>query len=146
MFTLSLYSDPIIRASAVLHLFASAQHARRHWRMIDGLVRRKHLSGFHCWWQWRTTAIVRQGLLWFTNGGVRPAASELNTMNTSKMIGIGLLVLGGILLYFGFNATNSPMEELGEAFTGKYSDETMMYLIGGGVAAAAGLFMTLKKG
>ena len=67
-------------------------------------------------------------------------------MNTTKLIGIGLLVLGGILLYFGFNATNAPMEELGEAFTGKYSDETMMYLVAGGVAAAAGLFMTVKKG
>jgi len=67
-------------------------------------------------------------------------------MNTSKLIGIGLLVLGGVLLFFGFNATNSPMEELGEAFTGKYSDETMMYLVGGVVSAAAGLFMTLKKG
>lgn len=67
-------------------------------------------------------------------------------MNQSKLIGIGLLVLGGVLLYFGFNATNSPMEELGEAFTGKYSDETMMYLVGGGIAAAAGLFMTLRKG
>lgn len=67
-------------------------------------------------------------------------------MNTSRLIGIGLLVLGGILLYFGFNATNSPAEELGEAFTGKYSDETMMYLVGGGVAAVAGLFMLVKKG
>ena len=66
-------------------------------------------------------------------------------MNIYKLIGIGLLVLGGILLYFGINATNSPMEELGESFTGKYSDETMMYLLGGGIAAAAGLFMMLKK-
>jgi hypothetical protein len=66
-------------------------------------------------------------------------------MNSSKLIGVGLLVLGGILLYFGINATNAPMEELGEAFTGKYSDGTMMYLVGGGIAAAAGLFMTLKK-
>jgi len=67
-------------------------------------------------------------------------------MNTSKLIGIGLLVLGAILLYFGFNASNSAMEEVGEALTGKYSDETMMYLVGGGVALAVGLFMTLKKG
>lgn len=66
-------------------------------------------------------------------------------MSSSKLIGIVLLVLGAILLYFGINATGSPAEELGEAFTGKYSNETMMYLIGGGVAAAAGLFMLLKK-
>ncbi|MCW8926868.1 MAG: DUF3185 family protein [Xanthomonadales bacterium] len=67
-------------------------------------------------------------------------------MSTSRLVGIGLLALGAILLYFGFNATDSAMEEIGEAFTGRYSDETMMYLIGGGVAAAAGLFMLLKKG
>lgn len=67
-------------------------------------------------------------------------------MNTAKLIGVGLLVLGAILLYFGFNATQSVGEEVSEAFTGKYSDDTMMYLIGGGVAAVAGLFMVLKKG
>lgn len=66
-------------------------------------------------------------------------------MTTAKLIGTGLLVLGLILLYFGFNATNSPAEELGEAFTGKYSKETMMYLIGGGVAVAVGLFMVTKR-
>lgn len=67
-------------------------------------------------------------------------------MNNSKLIGVVLLVLGGILLYFGFNATDSAAEEIGEAITGRYSDETMMYLIGGGVAAVAGLFMLVKKG
>lgn len=66
-------------------------------------------------------------------------------MNTSKIIGIVLLVVGAILLYFGFNATEAPAEEIGEALTGKYSDETMMYLIGGGIAAVAGLFMLLFK-
>lgn len=66
-------------------------------------------------------------------------------MNTSKLIGIGLLVLGAVLLYFGFNATQSVGEELSEAFTGKYSQDTMFYLIGGGIAAIAGLFMVFKK-
>lgn len=67
-------------------------------------------------------------------------------MKNTKIIGIALLVLGAILLYFGINATDAPAEQVGEALTGKYSDNTMMYLIGGGVAAAAGLFMLLKKG
>jgi len=64
----------------------------------------------------------------------------------STLIGLALLVLGAILLYFGFNATQSAVEEIGEAFTGRYSDQTMMYLVGGGVAAVVGLFLLLKKG
>ena len=67
-------------------------------------------------------------------------------MNTTKLVGIGLLVLGAILLYFGFNATQSLGEEMSEALTGKYSDNTMVYLIAGGVAAVAGLFMLARKG
>ena len=66
-------------------------------------------------------------------------------MGNKKLIGIVLLALGALLLYFGFNATQAPAEEIGEALTGKYSDNTMMYLIGGGVAAVAGLFMLVKK-
>lgn len=67
-------------------------------------------------------------------------------MKISKLIGLALLALGAILLYFGFNATQSAVEEIGEAFTGRYSDQTMMYLVSGGVAAVVGLFLLLKKG
>ena len=66
-------------------------------------------------------------------------------MNQNKMIGIILLVVGAIALYFGFNATNAPMEEMTEAFTGQYSDNTMMYLIGGAVAGIAGFVMLVRK-
>ncbi|NIQ97248.1 MAG: DUF3185 family protein [Desulfuromonadales bacterium] len=65
-------------------------------------------------------------------------------MNQMRIVGVILLVLGAILLYFGYNAANSPMEELGEAMTGRYSDETMAYLIAGGVSTVAGLFMLLR--
>jgi hypothetical protein len=66
-------------------------------------------------------------------------------MNQNKMLGIVLLVIGVIALYFGFNATNAPMEEVTEAFTGQYSDRTMLYLIGGAVAGIAGLVMLVRK-
>jgi len=66
-------------------------------------------------------------------------------MGKSKLIGIILLALGAVLLYFGINAANAPVEELSEAFTGRYSNETMMYLVGGGVAAVAGLIMLIRK-
>lgn len=66
-------------------------------------------------------------------------------MGNKKIVAIVLLALGAILLYFGFNASQSPVEEVGEALTGSYTDQTMWYFIGGGVAALAGLFMLLKK-
>lgn len=66
-------------------------------------------------------------------------------MNQKKIIGIVLLVIGAIALYFGFNATNAPMEEVTEAFTGRYSDQTMLYLIVGAVAGIAGLVMLVRK-
>ena len=62
-------------------------------------------------------------------------------MKAGKLIGLVLLVLGGVLLFFGFNAAGSPVEELSETLTGRYSDQTMFYLIGGGVSAVAGLVM-----
>ena len=66
-------------------------------------------------------------------------------MSTNKILGIAMLVLGGVLIYFGINATDAPMEKLTESVTGKYSDETMYYLIGGGISAVVGLVMLLKK-
>ena len=63
-----------------------------------------------------------------------------------KTIGIALLAVGVVLLGFGLNAANSPMEEFGEALTGRYSDDTMLLLVAGGAAAVAGLVMVLRKG
>ncbi len=67
------------------------------------------------------------------------------TMKTNKLIGIILLVVGSVLLYFGLNATEAPLEEVTEAVTGKYSDETMYYLVGGGAALILGLVLSVKK-
>jgi hypothetical protein len=53
------------------------------------------------------------------------------------------LVAGLILLGFGLNASDAPMEQLSETFTGRYSDNTMWYLVGGGAAAFGGLVLLL---
>ena len=66
-------------------------------------------------------------------------------MSTQKIVGIVLLVGGLIALYFGFNAANSVGEEISEAFTGQYSDRTMLYLIGGGIASVLGLVLLVRK-
>ena len=66
-------------------------------------------------------------------------------MSQNRIIAIVLLVIGAIALYFGFNATSTPTEEISEALTGQYSDRTMLYLICGAVAVVAGLAMFLRK-
>ena len=66
-------------------------------------------------------------------------------MKNNQIIGLILLVVAVILLYFGMNAANSPMEEIVESLTGQYSDRTVQYFIGAGIAAAAGVFALLKK-
>jgi hypothetical protein len=66
-------------------------------------------------------------------------------MSQNRIIAIVLLVIGAIALYFGFNATGAPTEEISEALTGQYSDQTMFYLIGGGIAVVAGIAMLFRK-
>lgn len=59
--------------------------------------------------------------------------------NTKKIVAVVLIVVGAVLLYFGLQATDAPLEQARETFTGDYSDRTMLYLIGGAVAAVAGI-------
>ena len=66
-------------------------------------------------------------------------------MNQKALLGIALLVGGLILLYFGYNASESLTEGVTEAVTGRYSDETMYYLIGGAVASIVGLALLVRK-
>jgi hypothetical protein len=56
-----------------------------------------------------------------------------------RVIGIVLVVVGAVLLYFGLQATDAPLEQVRETVTGDYSDQTMLYLIGGAAAAVGGL-------
>lgn len=60
-------------------------------------------------------------------------------MRTAAIAGLVLLAVGAIMLYFGFQATDAPLERARQTLTGDYSKETMRYLIGGGAAVVAGL-------
>ena len=66
-------------------------------------------------------------------------------MNSNRLLGLVLLAVGVALGYHGYNATESPLEQVSKELTGHFSDETMAYLIAAGVSAAAGLFLLLKR-
>ena len=66
-------------------------------------------------------------------------------MNISQVSGIVFVAVGAILLGFAYNASNAPLDQLSNALTGRYSDQTMWFIvlgaaatIGGGVLVALG--------
>jgi uncharacterized membrane protein YidH (DUF202 family) len=66
-------------------------------------------------------------------------------MGSQKLLGIILVVIGIILLVFGFNASQSLGDQVTETFTGRFTDETMWYIIGGAVAVVVGGFFALGR-
>ncbi|PMR75213.1 hypothetical protein C1H69_10920 [Billgrantia endophytica] len=67
-------------------------------------------------------------------------------MGTFRILGIALLVGGLIALYFGWQASETLLEQAHETVTGRFTEETTWYFIGGGAAAVAGLFLMLLGG
>jgi cytosine/uracil/thiamine/allantoin permease len=63
----------------------------------------------------------------------------------NQTIGIALLILGIVLLIFGFNESHSFSSSVSRAFTNSPSDRSMWFLIGGAVAMGVGLFATLNR-
>jgi len=64
----------------------------------------------------------------------------------NKIVSLALLVGGVVLMIIGINATNSFSSDVSRFFTGSPTDKAVWMLIGGIVAAIAGLTMTLRGG
>jgi hypothetical protein len=63
-----------------------------------------------------------------------------------RIIGFVLLAVGLVLLLFGFNASQSVGEQVVEGVTGRFTNETMMFIIGGVAAMVAGAAMAIWGG
>jgi len=64
-------------------------------------------------------------------------------MNSNQILGIVVFAVGIILLGFAYNASNAPLDQLSNAVTGRFTNQTMWYGIGGGAAALAGALLFL---
>ena len=62
-----------------------------------------------------------------------------------KIIGIVLLVVGVAAIVWGYNQSQTVGGQISEAFSGSPSNEILAYYIGGGIAAAVGIFMLMKR-
>ncbi|WP_217441828.1 DUF3185 family protein [Myxococcus sp. CA039A] len=63
-----------------------------------------------------------------------------------RLVGVMLAVAGGVLLWTGLNARESLTERATQALTGKYSENTTLYIAGGGAALAGGILLALVGG
>ena len=59
-------------------------------------------------------------------------------MKANQMVGIVVLVLGAVLLGFAYQSSNALLDQISSIVTGRYTDQTMWYLIGGIVLTLAG--------
>lgn len=60
----------------------------------------------------------------------------------NRIVSIGLLVGGVVLMIFGINATNSFSSDVSRFFTGSPTDKAVWMLIGGVVASVVGLALS----
>jgi len=66
-------------------------------------------------------------------------------MSGNRILALALIVIGAVLLYLGYQSSQGLDDQLSEALTGNFTDETIIYLVGGGIAFIAGLAMLRRK-
>lgn len=64
-------------------------------------------------------------------------------MANNKILGLVLLVVGLILLFFAYQSSQSLGDQVSEAVTGRFTDSTTWFLILGAASAVAGVGMLL---
>lgn len=66
-------------------------------------------------------------------------------MQMTRIIGLVGVALGLALLFFAWRGTNAPVDQLAEAVSGRYTDQTMWALFAG-IAATVGGGLLLMFG
>jgi len=64
-------------------------------------------------------------------------------MSMGRILGVVILVIGIALLVTGYNASESAVDQISETLVGRYTDETIWYLIGGIAGVVGGVLLML---
>ena len=59
-------------------------------------------------------------------------------MSATQLLGVALLAAGLVLLFFGWQSSQSVADQISETLTGRFTDETMWYIVAGGASVVAG--------
>ena len=63
----------------------------------------------------------------------------------SQLPAVVFFAIGIFLLIFGFNASDSAFDRISEAFTGRFTDSTMLYLGLGLASVVVGLVLLIPR-
>jgi hypothetical protein len=69
--------------------------------------------------------------------------NQESVMNSQGIFGGVLLVVGVTLLIVGMNSSHSVADQVSNTFSGRFTQDTMWYIIGGIAAGVLGLLMLL---
>ena len=67
-------------------------------------------------------------------------------MSTQRILGMVLLVVGVAVLIYGMNASHSMADRMSDTFTGRFTEGTTWYIIGGAVSGLLGLLLVAFGG
>lgn len=66
-------------------------------------------------------------------------------MDAQRIAGFVLVAVGAILLMVGINATGSIADQVSNTITGRFTQATMWYIIGGAASAFLGLLLVFVR-
>jgi len=65
-------------------------------------------------------------------------------LSPTNILGLVALVVGSLLLFLAWRASNAPVDQISEALTGRYTENTMWYLVGGLIGIVIGVALLLR--
>ncbi|GGD28808.1 DUF3185 family protein [Sinisalibacter lacisalsi] len=65
-------------------------------------------------------------------------------MTQTNTLGFVALAVGVALLFFGWQSSNAPVDQMSEALTGRFTGTTMWYIIGGLIGVVTGAALLLR--
>lgn len=66
-------------------------------------------------------------------------------MSSNQILGIGLLLVAALLVFLGYQASQSLGEQMHETLTGRFTDSTVWYFVLGVIAAVGGAWLISKR-
>jgi drug/metabolite transporter (DMT)-like permease len=67
-------------------------------------------------------------------------------MSPQRIAGIAMVAIGAILLVVGFTASESMADQVSNFFTGRFTETTMWYLLGGTALVVVGVLLAALGG